>query len=141
MYRRKSSVSTFLSLIPTWAICLFVYVGTLLWSVNISFTNSRFMPSDKYVGLYQYEKLFHTGRWLVSIENIVVFGVLYIVGCLCLGFVLAAALDRKVRFENTLRTIFLYPYAMSFVVTGVIWQWMLNPTLGIQSVGVTHSYT
>jgi len=135
MYRRKSSVSTFLSLVPTWAIGLFVYVGTLLWSINLSFTNSRFMPSDKYVGLYQYEKLFHTSRWLVSIENIIVFGVLYIVGCLCLGFILAAALDRKVRFENTLRTIFLYPYAMSFVVTGVIWQWMLNPTLGIQSVG------
>lgn len=135
MHRNKFSVSVVLSLTPTWVIGLFVYVGTLLWSINLSFTNSRFMPSDKYVGFYQYEKLFHTGRWLVSIENIIIFGVLYIAGCLCLGFVLAAALDRKVRFENTLRTIFLYPYAMSFVVTGVIWQWMLNPTLGIQSVG------
>ncbi|WP_421851308.1 carbohydrate ABC transporter permease [Marinomonas sp.] len=134
MLRNKLSVSAFLSLTPTWIVVLVIYLGTLVWSVNLSFTNSRFMPSDKYIGFYQYEKLFHTARWLVSIENLIVFGVLYIGGCLCLGFILAASLDRKVRFENTFRTIFLYPYAMSFVVTGVVWQWILNPTLGVQSV-------
>ena len=73
-----------------------------------------------------------TTRWIISLQNLVIFGVLFIVGCLVIGFLLAVVLDQKVRFENTFRTIFLYPYAMSFIVTGLVWQWMMNPTLGIQ---------
>ncbi len=65
-------------------------------------------------------------------HNVVIFGVLFVGGALVLGFLLAVVLDQRVRFENTLRTIFLYPYAMSFIVTGLIWQWLMNPGLGIQ---------
>jgi glucose/mannose transport system permease protein len=86
-----------------------------------------------FVGFEQYSKLLQTPKWLVSLQNLITFGILYVVGCLVLGFLLAAALDRKVRFESAFRTIFLYPYAMSFVVTGLIWQWMMNPTLGVQA--------
>ncbi|CAN7423259.1 carbohydrate ABC transporter permease [Pararhizobium sp. LjRoot238] len=121
------------ALYPTWLAVIVIYIGTMVWSVTLSFTNSALFPSWKFVGFEQYEKLFATSKWLASLQNVVVLGVLYVIGCLVLGSLLAAALDRKVRFESAFRTIFLYPYAMSFVVTGLIWQWMMNPTLGIQA--------
>ncbi|MEX6508396.1 carbohydrate ABC transporter permease [Jiella sp. M17.18] len=121
-----------LVLLPFWAVVLAAYVGAMLWTVQISFTASKLLPVDRYVGFAQYERLFASTRWIVSLENVAIFGVLFVGGCLVIGFLLAAALDQHVRFENTLRTIFLYPYAMSFIVTGLIWQWLMNPTLGIQ---------
>ena len=131
--KRKRSLAATYALLPTWIAAIFIYVGTMVWSVRLSFTDSTIFPSSNYVGFAQYAKLFRTSKWLVSLENVVIFGVLYVGGCLALGFLLAASLDRKVRFESVLRTIFLYPYAMSFVVTGLVWQWMLNPTFGIQA--------
>ena len=75
-----------------------------------------------------------TPRWLVSIENLVIYGVLSLIFSLVIGFLLAALLDQKIRFEDTFRTIFLYPFALSFIVTGLVWQWMLNPDFGIAEV-------
>ncbi|UIJ73137.1 carbohydrate ABC transporter permease [Aurantimonas sp. HBX-1] len=129
--RSRPNMAT-LVLVPVWGVVLAAYVGTMLWTAQISFTASRLLPVNEYVGFDQYERLFASARWLVSIQNIAIFGFLFIVGCLVIGFVLAVALDQKIRFENTLRTIFLYPYAMSFIVTGLIWQWLMNPGLGIQ---------
>ncbi len=131
--KHNRSKAALIALIPTWAAVVVVYLGTMVWSVTLSFTNSRLFPSWNFVGFEQYSKLFQTAKWLVSFQNLVIFGVLYVFGCLFVGFLLAAALDRKVRFESAFRTIFLYPYAMSFVVTGLIWQWMMNPTLGVQA--------
>lgn len=131
--KRKRSLAATYALLPTWIAAIFIYIGTMVWSVRLSFTDSTIFPSSNYVGFSQYAKLFRTSKWLISLENVVIFGVLYVGGCLALGFLLAASLDRKVRFESVLRTIFLYPYAMSFVVTGLVWQWMLNPTFGIQA--------
>ncbi|WP_026621584.1 carbohydrate ABC transporter permease [Ensifer sp. WSM1721] len=131
--KRKTNLSATLALLPTWLVAAVVFIGTMAWSINLSFTNSTIFPSSSYVGLAQYAKLFSSVKWLASLHNVLIFGVLYVGGCLLLGFLLAAALDRKIRFESAFRTIFLYPYAMSFVVTGLIWQWMLNPTLGIQA--------
>ena len=74
-------------------------------------------------------------KWLVAIENLAIYGILMLLLVFIIGFILAALIDQKVRFENTFRTIILYPYAMSFVVTGLIWQWMLNPEFGVQSIG------
>jgi glucose/mannose transport system permease protein len=121
------------ALIPAWLVVLAVYIGTMLWTVQISFTNSKLLPVNDFVGLSQYERLFATTRWLVALENMAIFVTLYIAGCLVLGFLLAVAIDQRVRGENAFRTIFLYPQAMSFIVTGLIWQWILNPRLGIQS--------
>ncbi|HEY0122956.1 MAG TPA: sugar ABC transporter permease [Rhizobium sp.] len=131
--KRKRSLAATCALLPTWIAAIFIYISTMIWSVRLSFTDSTLFPSSNYVGFAQYAKLFRASKWLVSLENVVIFGVLYVGGCLALGFLLAASLDRKVRFESVFRTIFLYPYAMSFVVTGLIWQWMLNPTFGIQA--------
>jgi len=107
-------------------------VGTVLWSLRVSLTNSRTFPSDEYVGLAQYERLFDNDRWLLSLQNLAVYGVLFILACMLIGFLLAVFIDQKVRLEGALRTVFLYPYAMSFVATGLVWQWVLNPTNGLQ---------
>jgi glucose/mannose transport system permease protein len=130
--RRRQNVASYVALIPAFLIVVFAYVGTMLWTVQISFTDSKLLPSMNFIGLRQYERLFTTSRWMISLENMVIFGVGLILACLVLGFLMAAALDQKIRFENTFRTIFLYPYAMSFIVTGLAWQWILNPTLGVQ---------
>jgi glucose/mannose transport system permease protein len=131
--RRPRAVAAQLALLPMALTVLGVYIGTVLWSVRISFSSSRIFPKNDFVGFAQYERLFQTERWIVSLNHIVVFGVLFIAACLVLGFVLAVFLDQRVRGENALRTAFLYPYAMSFVATGLVWQWMLNPGLGIQA--------
>lgn len=115
-------------------VALLGFVACSLWSVYYSFTNSKSLPRAEFVGLAQYERLFSTPRWMLSVENIVVFGVCTIAFVLVLGFLLAVALDQKIRFENTFRTIFLYPFALSFIVTGIVWQWILNPDLGLQQL-------
>jgi len=121
------------AMLPMLATVLFAYLGTVFWSVRVSVSSSRTLPSSDFVGLAQYTRLFASERWLLSLENVVVFGVIFIVACLVLGFLLAVFIDQKVAGEGVLRTVFLYPYAMSFVATGLIWQWVLNPELGIQS--------
>lgn len=120
--------------LPMIATALLVFLGCTLWSVLYSFTKSRSLPVETFVGLDQYVRLFNTSRWIVSIENIAIYGVCTLVFSLVIGFVLAAFLDQKIRFENTFRTIFLYPFALSFIVTGLVWQWILNPEFGVQEV-------
>jgi glucose/mannose transport system permease protein len=104
-----------------------------LWSVRISMSSSQIFPRSDFVGLSQYARLFATERWITSLQNVALFGVLFISLCLAIGFLLATFIDQRVRGEDVLRTVFLYPYAMSFVATGLIWQWALNPQLGLQS--------
>jgi glucose/mannose transport system permease protein len=128
------NISAKLAALPMVLVALLGFVACSLWSVFYSFTNSKSLPKAEFVGLAQYERLFSTPRWMLSVENIVVFGVCTIAFVLVLGFLLAVALDQKIRFENTFRTIFLYPFALSFIVTGIVWQWILNPDLGLQQL-------
>ncbi len=120
--------------IPMILTALVVFVGGTVWTVVYSFTSSKLLPRARFVGLDQYERLWGTERWMVSIENLMLYGACMVVLSLVIGFVLAALLDQKIRFENTFRTILLYPFALSFIVTGLIWQWLLNPDFGVQSV-------
>ncbi|WP_081905321.1 carbohydrate ABC transporter permease [Janthinobacterium agaricidamnosum] len=113
---------------------LFAYMGTMLWTARVSVSSSRTFPADDFVGAAQYIRLFNNDRWMLSLQNLLVYGVLFIVACMVIGFLLAVFIDQKVAAEGVLRTVFLYPYAMSFVATGLIWQWILNPELGIQEV-------
>ena len=122
-----------MALLPLALIVLVAYVGTVLWSLRVSLTNARTFPSDVYVGLAQYERLFQNERWLLSLNNLALYGLLFISLCMVLGLLLAVFIDQKVRGEGLLRTVFLYPYAMSFVATGLVWQWLLNPELGLQN--------
>jgi len=111
-----------------------IFVGCTVWTIVYSFTNSRLLPRLEFVGLAQYERLWSDNRWLTSISNLGKFGVFSMVFTLVIGFFLATLLDRKIRGEDIFRTIILYPFALSFIVTGLVWQWILNPQFGIQHV-------
>ncbi|MGQ9371014.1 carbohydrate ABC transporter permease [Azospirillum sp. ST 5-10] len=113
------------------AILLFVY-GFVLWTTWISFTPSRLLPVYEFAGFDAYVRLWQMARWHVAMTNLVVFGGLFVLVSLAVGVLLAALLDQRVRAEGVLRTIYLYPMALSFIVTGTAWKWMLNPTIGIQ---------
>ncbi len=130
---RAGHFSAGVALLPLAMIVLVAYVGTVLWSLRVSLTDARTFPSDVYVGLAQYERLFQNERWLLSLNNLALYGLLFISLCMVLGLLLAVFIDQKVRGEGLLRTVFLYPYAMSFVATGLVWQWLLNPELGLQN--------
>ena len=123
-----------LALLPAALIVIVVYIGCMIWTVRLSFTSSKLLPKLDFVGFNQYERLFANTRFLISIENLVVFGALFLIGCLVLGFLLAVFIDQRVRAEGVFRTIYLYPHALSFIVTGLVWQWFLNPTLGLQKL-------
>ena len=98
-----------------------------------SFTSSTLLPRLDWIGFTQYSRLIVNDRFVISAENIAIFGILFISGCLILGFLLAVFIDQNVRSEGLSGPSF-YPYAMSFVVTGVVWQWFLNPGLGLQKL-------
>ncbi len=126
------NLSAKIAAIPMVLTALVVFVGCSVWTIVYSFTNSRLLPNAEWVGLDQYERLWGTRRWLISIENLAIYGILMLILALVIGFLLAALIDQKIRFEDGFRTIFLYPYALSFIVTGLVWQWLLNPEFGVQ---------
>nr|WP_272211723.1 sugar ABC transporter permease [Marinicella sp. W31]MDC2877617.1 sugar ABC transporter permease [Marinicella sp. W31] len=117
--------------IPMMLTAVVIFIGCTAWTVIYSFTDSRLLPSENFVGLAQYDRLFDTTRWNVAIVNLLIYGSLSLIFSFVVGFLLATLLDQKIRFENTFRTIFLYPFALSFIVTGLVWQWILDPGLGL----------
>ncbi|QOR38245.1 sugar ABC transporter permease [Billgrantia diversa] len=123
-----------LVLAPSIAISLFFVYGFMLWTFILSLTSSRMLPSYEFVGFAQYARLMANDRWWVASTNLVVFGGLFVAICLVLGLLLAILLDQRIRQEGALRTLYLYPMALSFIVTGVVWKWLLNPGLGIQAM-------
>lgn len=122
--RRAMSYAALLPMLLT--VCV-GYLGSFAWTFYVSLTSSRSIATNKLVGIAQYERLFDNERWLLSLHNLALFGVLFVLACMVIGFLLAAAIDRQVAGEGALRTVFLYPYAMSFVATGLVWQWILTP--------------
>ncbi len=123
-----------LVLAPT-AIAILVSVyGFILWTAYLSFTRSRLLPKYDLAGFVQYIKLFSNDRWWVASKNLLIFGGLFILFCVVLGLLLAIFLDQRIRIEGAIRTIYLYPMALSFIVTGAAWKWILNPGLGLERV-------
>ncbi|MDA8543435.1 sugar ABC transporter permease [Rhodobacteraceae bacterium] len=131
LFRNKSAK---IAAIPMIVTALLVFVGGTAWTIVYSFTKSGLLPRLKWVGFQQYERLWDTKKWLVSIENLFIYGLCMLILMFVIGFILAALIDQKVRFESVFRTVILYPYALSFVVTGLIWQWILNPSFGVQGI-------
>jgi glucose/mannose transport system permease protein len=121
-----------LVLSPTIAIAAVFLYGFALWTGWISLTASTLLPNYDLAGLVQYQRLWSNPRWLTAYRNLFVFGVLYVGLCVAIGLLLAILLDRRIVCEGALRTIYLYPMAVSFVVTGTAWRWILNPSLGLQ---------
>ena len=117
---------------PSFIAILIVVYGFIIWTGYISVSESRMLPNYEFAGLSQYERLWSMPRWHIALKNMFVFGGLYIGICLVLGVFLAILLDQRIRMEGALRTIFLYPMALSFIVTGTAWKWILNPGLGLE---------
>jgi glucose/mannose transport system permease protein len=111
----------------------FIY-GLMAWTGVLSFSASRMLPNYEWVGPVHYLALWQMDRWWVALTNLGIFGLLYVGGSLVLGLGLAILLDQRVRAEGALRTIYLYPMALSFVVTGTAWKWILNPSLGLEKL-------
>jgi len=117
---------------PSFLLSLLFIYGLMVWNGYLSLSASRLLPNYEFVGLTQYESLFGNDRFHVALTNLGIFGVLFIGGAMAVGVLLAILLDQKVRGEGVLRTIYLYPMAISFIVTGTAWKWMLNPGLGLE---------
>lgn len=129
---RLRTLAAWIALIPMAAVVLVAYLGSTLWTLRMSVSGSRTFPQDDFVGLAQYERLFGNARWQLATDNLVLYGLLFTATVVALGTLLAIAIDQRVRAESLWRTVFLYPYALSFVATGLVWQWVLNPGDGLQ---------
>ena len=129
---RRLNLALHAALLPLAITALLAYVGSVIWSIRISLSSSKLFPRDDWVGMDQFTRLFETDRWSVSLQNLGLLALVYILGVMILGTLMAIFIDQQVKAESWFRTIFLYPYAMSFVVTGLIWQWLFNPNLGLQ---------
>ena len=130
-----------LVLAPSFVIMMVCIYGYILWTAALSFTKSRMLPQWDFVGFDQYTKLMANDRWAVSSQNLIIFGGMFILICLVIGISMAILLDQKIRQEGFLRTIYLYPMAISFIVTGTAWKWLLNPSMGIQQIVRDWGYT
>lgn len=110
---------------------VFVY-GFILWTIYISFSASRLVPDYRFAGLSQHRRLWLIPDWYTSLNNMLVFASLYILISIVLGGMLAIFLDQRIRAEGLIRAVYLYPMALSFIVTGTAWKWILNPGLGLE---------
>lgn len=120
-----------LAVVPVLLVALVFYFGSTVWSVVMSLTASKIFPDMTFVGLRQYLRLFKDDLWLLSMQNLLVFA-LGTLGSLVLGFILAVLLDGKTTGERIFRTVYLYPLAISLIITGLVWQWLFNPSMGLQ---------
>ena len=151
---RSSKIASY----PMMLIVLGVFVGGTLWTVLFSFTNIKIVPIftpkqwiDGFVGFANYKRLFNTDRWMNcpvltqigqadwkfsctgALPNVATYAVLSIAISISLGFLLAVMIDQKIRLEGMFRTIYLYPFALSFIVTGHVWAWIMSPEYGLQA--------
>jgi glucose/mannose transport system permease protein len=115
------------------AVSVGVYIIGIGFTFYWSFTSSKLFPNTDFVGLAQYRRLWNDDRWLIAVHNIWVFGGLSILCNMIFGYLIAVFMDQRIRQEDLLRSIFLYPFAMSLIVTGLTWQWILDPNLGIEN--------
>ena len=119
-------------LAPSFAALIWFVYGFIVWTIYISMTKSKILPVYKFWGVDQYFRLWSMPRWHIAVENLFIFTTFFIILCILIGITLAILLDQKIRAEGFLKTIYLYPMALSFIVTGTAWKWILNPTLGIE---------
>jgi glucose/mannose transport system permease protein len=126
---------------PSFAVILWFVYGFVLWTFYISLTKSKMLPRYEFWGIDQYFRLWSNPRWYIAVENLLIFTVLFVGICILIGILLSILLDQKIRAEGFLRTIYLYPMALSFIVTGTAWKWMLNPTMGIEKLFTDWGFT
>jgi glucose/mannose transport system permease protein len=142
MFRSETVLSVALLLPSMVAVAIFVY-GFIGWSVRVSLSRWKGLNPDlTWVGLKQYADLFHNDpRFVIDVRNTGMFTVLFIVGCLVIGLGLAILLDQKLRGEAVFRGIFLFPMSISFIASGVVWGWLMNPAVGNRLTGINLIFT
>lgn len=118
-------------LLPSLIVGMLFFYGFLLWTGWLSLTSSGLLPSNEFVGLVQYQRLFADERWLQALANLARFAALFVAIPLALGLGLAILLDQKIRAEGALRLVYLHPMALSLIVTGTVWRWLLDPEQGL----------
>jgi glucose/mannose transport system permease protein len=118
------------------AVLVFVY-GFISWSIRVSLSKWKgLLPDYTFVGLQQYINLFHDQRFMIDVRNTVVFTIGFLVGCILIGLGLAILLDQKLRGESIFRGVFLFPMSISFIASGVVWGWLMNPATGNRITGI-----
>lgn len=130
MFSRKDQISGFLLVLPSLiAVGIFVY-GFIFWSFRVSLSQWKGLTPDyTFVGLKNFLNLFQDPRFMIDIRNTVVFTLVFVLGSLAIGLSLAIFLDQHLAGEPFFRSLFLFPMAISFIVTGVVWRWLMNPAL------------
>jgi glucose/mannose transport system permease protein len=115
-------------------LCASQVVVFTVWTTWVSFTPSTLLPANGWVGLRNYRAILASRNWDIAFHNLLLFGAGFVLLTIAIGLLLAVLLDQRIRGENVMRTIFLYPMAVSFVVTGTVWSWLLNPGIGVQKL-------
>ncbi|MEJ2412845.1 MAG: sugar ABC transporter permease [Anaerolineales bacterium] len=123
------------------AIAIFVY-GFIAWSVRVSLSNWKgLLPDYSWAGLKNYLALFSDPRFMIDIRNTLIFTGVFVVGSIILGFLMAVMLDQGLKGEGFFRSLFLFPMAISYLVTGVVWRWLMNPAAGSRMSGLNLLFT
>lgn len=137
MHLKKDTVISIALITPSIiAVGVFVY-GFILWSMRVSVSNWKgLLPNYDFVGLQNYTQLMQDPRFHIDIRNTVIFTVLFVGGCLIIGLLTAILLDQGLRGEHIFRSLFLFPMAISFIVAGVVWRWLMNPAGGSRISGL-----
>ena len=118
--------------LPMMLIVLVGFVGSTVWTIAFSLTDAKFFPVWHLVGFNQYTFLMSNERWIKSLQNMTLYAICFVSISFVLGFLIAVFMDQKIRAEGVFRTIYLYPFALSFIVTGHVWAWIMNPAYGLE---------
>jgi glucose/mannose transport system permease protein len=137
MFENETILSISLLLPSIVAVAIFVY-GFIGWSIRVSLSKWKGLnPDYTWAGLSQYINLFNNDpRFIIDVRNTVMFTVLFILACLIIGLTLAILLDQKLKGESIFRSIFLFPMSISFIASGVVWGWLMNPSTGSRITGI-----
>lgn len=122
----------FLTLIPSILLVGACVYGFIAFTIFLSFTSSTILPVMEISERNNYVRLLSLSTFALSAKNLSIFTVLYIGICLLLGMLMAILIDQRIRAENFFRSVFLYPMALSFIVTGTAWKWLLDPSIGLE---------
>jgi glucose/mannose transport system permease protein len=138
---RLGRVVPLLVIWPPVLLCALHVVVFTVWTTAVSFTAATLLPDYSWAGLRNYTAVLASRNWTIAFDNLLIYGACFVLLTSAVGLLLAVLIDQRIRGENVLRTIFLYPMAVSFVVTGTVWGWLLNPRLGIETLVVGLGWT
>lgn len=131
----KDHLTAIAFLVPSLILIIIFVYGFISWTGYLSLSNyNTIVPDFSFAGLKNYLYLFSDFRFQADLRNTLFFTILFIGLVIVIGLGLAILLDQKLKGESIFRNIFLFPMALSFIVTGVVWQWLLHPSTGFNKI-------